>query len=311
MLDQFNHPYILLFLSMFAGSLYSCCSKFFSQRYASNAADNALYTFGTSLVTTVILLAFMLAEGFKGISTFTLLVALAFGVTTALKSIIYIKTLSLGPLSFTTIINSSSSIIPVFYGLFLGQSITIWQIIGIAFMMVSLFFIVEKDKDNRKASIQWLIFALIGFFLGGLIGILQSTHQTSFFRFQINEFLLITFGMSVVVSLVDLIYLRSKGVHSTKNPAINKGRALTLVLGGFGCAFINIVNLYLSGVFPSTLFFPVINGGTLVVTVVVSFTFFRERLNRRRLLGMILGVISLMFLMGIVESILIACGILS
>lgn len=309
MLDQFNHPYILLFLSMAFGAMNSCSSKYYSQRFTNNAADSAFYTLITSLVTSTLLLLFILIEGFKGISPFTLILAIAFGIVTSLRSTLYIKTLSIGPLAFTSIINSSCSIIPACYGLFLGQMITIWQLIGIAFMIASLFFIVEKDGEERKTSLKWLFFTLLCFFMGGLIGILQSTHQTSTFRFQINEFLLITFLMAVVVSIVDLFRLKCKGIQKTKDHAGDHRYWFVLLLGGISCAFINIVNLYLSGIFPNAFFFPVINGGTLVVTVVASLTFFHEKMTPRRWVGMALGTVSLLFLMGIVQAILSALGL--
>lgn len=304
MLDQFNHPFILLFLSMAAGTLNSCSGKIYSKHFTSNAADSAYYTFGTSLVTSLVLLLFIGLEGFQGVSPFTLILAVAFGLCTGLRSLIYIKALTLGPLSFTTIILSSCSIIPAFYGLLLGQSITLWQIIGIVLMIVSLFFIVEKDSEQRKATLSWLLFVGIAFFLGGLIGICQTTHQTSEFRFQINEFLLITFLMSLIVSVIDLIHLKKhQNLSLTHNPFKDGKFIGTLIMGGLSCAFINIVNLYLSGVFPSAFFFPVINGGTLLVTVLFSLTVFREKMSPRRWVGMGFGFLSLFFLMGIAQTV--------
>ena len=56
------------------------------------------------------------------------------------------------------------------------------------------------------------------------------------------------------------------------------------------------LNLYLSGVMPSAVFFPIVNGGGLVLTTLSAVLLFKERLGKRQWLGVALGVLSVLCL---------------
>jgi len=69
---------------------------------------------------------------------------------------------------------------------------------------------------------------------------------------------------------------------------------------GIGCGIANgIVNLLvmvLLGTMPASVVFPLITGGSIVFTYVVSRTLFHEKLSKRQTIGFILGVISVVLL---------------
>ena len=71
--------------------------------------------------------------------------------------------------------------------------------------------------------------------------------------------------------------------------------ALMLLVGG-GCAVNNKLNLYLSGVLDSAVFFPIVNGGGLVLTTFASSVLFKEKLNTKQWIGLIVGIVSVLFL---------------
>ena len=47
-----------------------------------------------------------------------------------------------------------------------------------------------------------------------------------------------------------------------------------------------------SGVMDTAVFFPIVNGGGLVLTAALAMIVFRERLTRRQWIGMLLGILS-------------------
>ena len=65
-----------------------------------------------------------------------------------------------------------------------------------------------------------------------------------------------------------------------------------LAAGGVLQAVNHKLNLYLSGVMDSAVFFPIVNGGGLVLTTLLAVTLFRERLDGRQWVGLILGIVS-------------------
>ena len=58
----------------------------------------------------------------------------------------------------------------------------------------------------------------------------------------------------------------------------------------------NKLNLYLSGVIDSMLFFPLVNGGNIILTTIMSFAVFHEKLSKRQWGGMLVGMIAVLFL---------------
>jgi multidrug transporter EmrE-like cation transporter len=55
----------------------------------------------------------------------------------------------------------------------------------------------------------------------------------------------------------------------------------------------NFINLKLSGMLPSQLFFPLINGSAIVLSSLVSVLLFKEKLTRRQTIGLVGGIASL------------------
>ena len=53
---------------------------------------------------------------------------------------------------------------------------------------------------------------------------------------------------------------------------------------------------YLSGVIDSVIFFPVVNGGGLVLTTLASLLIFKERLRGKQWIGILLGIASVLCL---------------
>ena len=69
-----------------------------------------------------------------------------------------------------------------------------------------------------------------------------------------------------------------------------------MVVSGACVAVNNKLNLYLSGVIDSAIFFPVVNGGGLVLTTLAALVFFRERLTKVQWIGVGIGIVSVVFL---------------
>ena len=76
-------------------------------------------------------------------------------------------------------------------------------------------------------------------------------------------------------------------------PKIHKDSLLYVLLAGVtGCVYIRL-NVSLSAVIPSAVFFPVANGGIVVITTLAGAFAFREKLNRIQILGILLGLVAL------------------
>ena len=69
-----------------------------------------------------------------------------------------------------------------------------------------------------------------------------------------------------------------------------------MIVSGVCVAVNNKFNLYLSGVMDSAVFFPIVNGGGLVLATLSAVILFKEKLSTKQWIGVILGITSVVFL---------------
>lgn len=271
----------------------------FRKKYVSSIQSGArpLYLFNAvSGVTAAVIL--FLWGGTEGVSVFTLLLGVVFGLTTSLNTLSNMKALQYGPLSYTTVINSFSTIITAISGvLFFGESIGWSQVVGIALMLISFTLATEKKADEKKTSLKWLLFSILCFVCTGAIGIMQKVHQSSVHKHELNAFLVIAFLVSSLFSL--LLFLLGQKTNERAVASAPVGRNILLIsmlICGAAFAVNNKLNLYLSGVMDSAVFFPIVNGGGLVLTTLAAVLVFREKLSKKQWVGVAVGILSVLFL---------------
>ncbi len=293
-------PLVLLLICSMTVNLIGTVTK---KQVINRTNDTALigYLYNTlASVTAAIVLFYM--NGFSLPSLFTVVLGIVFGIITALQQVSNIQALKLGPLSYTTVIASLSTMIPTLCGAVIwGEHIAPVQWIGILLMVGCFLLSVSSDAEQKKTSARWLIYCAVLFVCTGGIGVMQKWHQNTVYKEELDAFLLIAFLFSTVYSVVLLWHhLKTKeasdirGVFDAAN--IRTWVLLLIAVGGICAALNNKWNLYLSGVMDSAVFFPVVNGGGLVLTTVFAVILFRERLSKKQWLGMLLGTVAVICL---------------
>ena len=263
----------------------------------SRLSGSFAYTAVGCLVAAAVLFAW---GGFGKASLFTVLLGVLFGAVTALQGVTNMAALQVGPLSYTTVIISFSTLISALSGvLFFGESIGLWQIIGMVLMLASFALANGGENGGKRANLRWLLLCVVAFLATGAIGVMQKIHQSSAFKEELNAFLVIAFGVSASLSGVVALLLRKKESGSEENRNDRGGMMLLFLLmlvSGVCVAANNKLNLYLSGVIDSVIFFPVVNGGGLVLTTLASLIIFKERLRTKQWIGILLGIASVLCL---------------
>jgi len=154
----------------------------------------------------------------------------------------------------------------------------------------------------------------VAFLATGGIGVMQKVHQSSVHKGELNAFLIIAFAVSALLSLIVapcISRLDKKATAPTSESDENASQRgafdkwlcknglflLTLMLiSGATVAVNNKFNLYLSGVMDSSVFFPIVNGGGLVLTTLAAVVLFREKLTKKQWLGIAVGILAVLLL---------------
>ncbi len=176
-------------------------------------------------------------------------------------------------------------IIPTMSGVFFGEGFSIPKLFVVVVLIFFIYLSLEK-KGDAKINRRWLVFCSLTFIFQGSIGVLQKIHQSSVHKGETGSFLLLAF-------ICSLIYSRIRAQKGFKELNFKRKHLLFAVLCGV-CTFgMNFLNLRLSGVLPSQLFFPVVNGSAIVLSSIMSILLFREKLAKKQIVGLCGGIISL------------------
>ena len=307
-MDLIPQP-LLLAISMAACLGGSLLRKFYSDKFPGSAFARHIYntvSTGVAAISLVILaICFYGVSSIASASLFTVLLAVAFGIVTALQQLMMLKAFEVGPFAYTSVITSLSMLIPTLSGvlIFRTETISPLQYVGIALMVVCLVLSVntKKGADEKKASLKWMLYCGGSFIFCGLIGVMQKWHQSTVYAGELNAFLIIAFIFACIYSAVmSLIALKKEPKPEAEGkkrfPFLALIPILIISAAGVCGAVNNMFNLYLSGKMDSAVFFPLVNGGGLILTTVSAVVLFREKPTVRQWIGIAFGVAAVFML---------------
>lgn len=290
---------VLLAISISVALVSGILRKHYSKTFPENRVANQGLNLVVSLVATIVLICW---GGFSGWSWFTCLLALGFGIITGIQQVSNLKAMDFGPWSYTSVLISLSTLIPALSGVFIwGEDLHWAQVVGMVLMVGCFICSVESKADEKGASKKWILWCMIAFLCTGMIGIMQKWHQTSNFKGELNTFLILAFFVSCIYSSIFMfkIYRESKSsldCFKEKEPKHLIWIVISMIMMGGAVAINNKLNLYLSGVMDSAVFFPLVNGGGLILTTLAAVVLFKEKLSVKQWIGLIIGMVAVVFL---------------
>ncbi len=246
--------------------------------------NNHIYYFNVIIsLVCIVLFGVMLIGG--TLSLFTVLLGVIFGVMTALRMVYNMQALATGPMNLTLMMATASTIIPTLSGIFFGEKFSFAKLILVFVLIGFIYISLEKDK-NLRINKKWFMFAILTFFTQGLVGVLQKVHQSSDYKAEAGGFLFIAF-------IVGYIFNRLRVREKVKELNFEKKHILFAAICGVCTFAMNYLNLKLAGMLPSQLFFPLINGGSMVLNQIMAIVIFREIPTKKQAIGLLGGLCSL------------------
>ena len=222
-----------------------------------------------------------------------MVMAVIFGAVTVGAQYFGLLSMGLGPMSYSVLFTYLSMLIPVVFGIVYYNNVpSIPQIVGIV-LMLATFVLSCELKGNTKVSVKWLLAAFASFLGWGLVGVCQQLHQNSSYKAELKGFLLWTFIFSAVFFAALFIFSKKENEQQQK---LKLSPAMLMILTGVAIGAINEINLYLSGAMNPVIFFPIVNGGVILLSGIAAIGVFREKLSVKQWLGLATGFASIMCL---------------
>ena len=148
-----------------------------------------------------------------------------------------------------------------------------------------------KKGEKRKITVKWGVYAFLAFVGNGGCSTVQKIQQVNCHGQYKSEFMMIAYLISVVVLLVMAICSERKQVVRE----IKDGWIFWLMCG-LGNGLVNFLVLILTNRMPSSVMFPLISAGGILATFLVSLFIYKEKLSKFQNVGLVLGIISVIFL---------------
>ncbi len=283
---------LLPLLASLTASLGNVSIRLFQEKVQKNRRDlqvfQALYTFLSSLV-------FLFVSGFRFPGTTAgLLLTVAFAGCLLASTIGLAQSYLCGPMSLSGVIISCSVVMPVAFGcLAYGEVLTLTRLLGIGFLLAA--FIVTgagSGEGKKEITFRWILWVMVSFLGSGFGAIVLAVYSRLPETGTNNGFMAISFFVEACMLSLGVLFARRPG-EKARVTAPFFGLAGLSALGCFGT---NLLVIYLSGIMPASLLHPVYNGAAATVVTIVSCLAFRERMSRKKLAIILLGICAIVFL---------------
>ena len=283
--------YILLFVSILMESGKNIFSNHFSKTKLNTLSDAIMFNIICSIGSLVFCLFMPLGE----ISSYSFLMAVLFSFTTTGLLVFLLLAMKSGPMSYSMLFSYLGMIISTVFGIIYNrQSVSSLQIAGFVLMIVTFWLGTDKSA-NDKFSFKWLFYSVMSFISCGFLGVIQLLHQSSPYKDEINVFMVVSFIASIVLSVVIFAFCK-KGERKEAYSLIKSSMTIVGMVSGVFYGAVNIINLGLSGRMPAIIFFPVVNGGVLVLSSLAAIMLFREKPTVKQAVGIISGILAVCLL---------------
>jgi drug/metabolite transporter (DMT)-like permease len=217
-----------------------------------------------------------------------------FGAFSAGFQICYTRALALGNVSITVLVVNLSMIFPIMVSfLVFNESMSVMRIIGIVLTIAS-FFVVTDFGERKKLNFKWLLLAFAAMLFNCALTITQKVFGKSEFTSQNEKFIACGYISAAVISLLIYLIIRRKTdlLSIPKKPSILLYAAMAgTFLATFQFFYTNAISTI-----DGTFLFPAYSGGCIVLSTVFSLVFFKERLDKKQILGLIIGTAALVLM---------------
>ena len=288
--------YVLIFLAVLCFVGQFAFTKIYEGTVKQTTASSLIMLTVTGLVGAVL---FFIIGGFHiSFSPVTLIWAAVFALIMIPYYTVGIKVLSLGSLAiYSMFMMLGGMLVPFFYGiLLLDEEISIGKILGT--VLLTLFIVLQavSQKNADPASHEgsgkrrgiFFALCLLIFFINGMTGVVAKAHQISAGAVDEISFTVISCTLTAIFSGVILIFSAIRQKNSVTEAArrvMHTKPILVMALIGIAAHSGNLLHLMAASDVPASVQFPIVSGGVIVLSALVSVAVFKERVSGKELIS--------------------------
>lgn len=272
--------------------LNSFCDKIISTKQNNHFSN--LYNFVKFFLVALCFLPMFLIDNSPKFTIGVIGCGIACSILYSSSKIITIKGYENSSMTFINFCHGAGMLIPCVLGhFFWNEKLNLFSIAGIVLAIISIVLLKDSSKNQNKVNLKGIIIGLLVFVTSGGIMIVQKLMGLYFVGESVSAYNFYSFFISFII-LGSFLVVKSKN-EEKKN--ITKKDAKKLILCSIGSAVslcvINFVMTTLSSSIPSVVLFPLFNGLGIVCVCVGSSILFKEKMTKKKVVGLIIGLIGL------------------
>jgi len=185
---------------------------------------------------------------------------------------------------YTLFLMSGGMIVPFIWGaVSLGETISFLRIAGIILITASMIYVAS---GTEKARLGIALLCAVVFLVNGMSSVLSKLHQTQIRHAVVNEYSYMFWSgvFRFVMSLALLPFAREKG--SKKSIGFSSFAIVIASAASGGLA--SYFNLMGASSLPAMVLYPLVTGGTIVLSFVFEAVVFKEKTTPKKLLPILI-----------------------
>lgn len=206
-------------------------------------------------------------------------------------------------MSTASVANKMSVAMPVLFSiLVLHEALTVMKIIGLLLAFVALYFTTYRKSHTSKSDKHLFYLPILVFIGSGLLDLaLNATKAFYIHSEQDSEmFTISSFGCAFIIGA---FILMGKKIISLVKPNQNTFHLeLKSIIGGFILGIPNYFSIFFiikaleSNALNSSQLFPVLNISNVVLSTLIGFVFFKEKLSVKNYTGIAIAIIAIVLI---------------
>lgn len=235
--------------------------------------------------------------GIGGFETYASSTTWIFGLLTAGILFTYntslVKASQLGPYSLTMIcLLFGSTTIPMFSSiLFFNEKLTLLQISAIVLMLISFIIMNYKGISLKSVSKRYYFWCTTLFLSNGLFGSLINAQQIVMKTQEREQMITITFLTCAIIACIYHLIIRKTKFILDYN--MGKKASIYALCSCIAATIAANLLMYVLSKLASPIVFTINNGGILILSILFSYTFLKERPSKNQLIGISLAIIGI------------------
>ncbi len=222
------------------------------------------------------------------------LISFATGVTLTISIVSSLLALNGSSIVLGSLFGMAGLLIPTISGIFIfDQAVSLLQWSGIFVLFVSAWLLTSSSQTtNGKLSVKTMIYLLLGFFSNGGTMLLQTLYKAYVPTGSVYAYSFLQFLIPSVVML--FVFFVKNGTTKEKTPIkFSKKLIVVTVMSALAILGISTIATVASEIVPAAALFSVSEGGGIVSSGIVGMLMYKEGLNVRSILGIIVAILGI------------------